>query len=67
MYLERDVSEVDRFDRLLRYVWLEDGTMVNEELVAEGYAQISTFPPDVKYVERFLAAQRAAREARLGL
>lgn len=67
VYLEKDVSETDRFDRLLRYVWLEDGTMVNEMLVAEGYAQVSTFPPDVKYAEQFLVAQSAAREARLGL
>ena len=67
VFLEKDVSETDRFDRLLRYVWLEDGTMVNETLVAEGYAQVSTYPPDVKYAERFLVAQRAAREARLGL
>ena len=66
MYLERDVSETDRFDRLLRYVWLEDGTMVNATLVAEGYAQVSTYPPDVKYVERFLAAQSAARESNWG-
>ncbi|MDA0263713.1 MAG: thermonuclease family protein [Chloroflexi bacterium] len=67
VYLEKDVSETDRYDRLLRYVWLEDGTMVNEMLVAEGYAQVSTFPPDVKYAERFLVAQRAARDAGLGL
>ena len=41
--------------------------MVNEVLVAEGYAQVSTFPPDVKYVERFLAAQSMARDAQRGL
>jgi endonuclease YncB( thermonuclease family) len=55
--LEPDVSETDRFGRLLRYAWL-DGTLFNEALVREGYAQVSTFPPDVKYVDRFLAAQR---------
>ena len=64
MWLEKDVSETDRFDRLLRYVWPEDGAMVNEALVAEGYAQVSTFPPGVKYVDRFLAAQGTTREAR---
>ena len=36
VYLEMDVSETDRFDRLLRCVWLEGGTMVNEALVAGG-------------------------------
>lgn len=68
--LEKDVSETDRYGRLLRYVWLEgpDGErMLNEELVAQGYAQVSTYPPDVKYQERFLRAQRAARAQGLGL
>lgn len=67
VYLEKDVSETDRFGRLLRYVYLEDGKMVNELLVAEGYAQVSTFPPDVKYQDRFLAAQQQARSANRGL
>jgi endonuclease YncB( thermonuclease family) len=65
--LEKDVSETDRFGRLLRYVWLPDGTMLNEVLVAEGYAQVSTFPPDVTYQERFLAAQQQAAAAGAGL
>jgi micrococcal nuclease len=65
--LEKDVSETDRFGRLLRYVYMPDGIMFNELLVAEGYAQVATFPPDVKYQERFLAAQRAAREQGKGL
>ena len=41
--------------------------MVNETLVAEGYAQVSTYPPDVKHQERFLAAQRQARDQGKGL
>jgi micrococcal nuclease len=68
--LERDVSDTDRFGRLLRYVWLaEDGSwlLVNEALVAEGYAQVTTFPPDVKYADRFLDAQARARERGVGL
>lgn len=64
--LEKDVSEVDRYGRLLRYVYL-DGVMVNETLVKEGYARVSTFPPDVKYHERFLVAEREARTANRGL
>ena len=68
--LERDVSDTDRYGRLLRYVWLREGSgwlLVNLELVATGYAQVATFPPDVKYAEDFLAAERAARMAGLGL
>jgi micrococcal nuclease len=67
VYLEKDVSETDKYGRLLRYVWLADGRMVNEVLVAEGYAQVSTYPPDVKYADRFLAAQQKAVAAGLGL
>ena len=68
--LEKDVSETDRFGRLLRYVWLVDGdrwTMVDLELVATGFAQVETDPPDVRYADRFRAAQRSAREAGVGL
>jgi micrococcal nuclease len=65
--LEKDVSERDSWDRLLSYVYLPDGRMLNEVLVAEGYAQVATYPPDVKYQERFLGAQRIARELCLGL
>jgi micrococcal nuclease len=64
--LEKDVSETDRYGRLLRYVWLGD-TLVNEELVKLGFARVSTFPPDVKYAERFLAAEQEARSAGRGL
>jgi micrococcal nuclease len=67
VWLERDVSQVDRFGRLLRYVWLDADVLVNDRLVAEGYAQVSTFPPDVRYVETFTASQRAAQEAGRGL
>jgi micrococcal nuclease len=61
-----DVEHLDRYGRTLAYVWL-GGELFNETLVREGYAVVTTFPPDVRYVDRFVAAQRAAREQRLGL
>ena len=64
--LEKDVSETDKYGRLLRYVWVDD-VMVNAELVRLGYAQVSTYPPDVKYQDLFLQLQRQAEEAGLGL
>lgn len=73
VWLEKDVSETDRYGRLLRDVWLRDASrpsgwlFVDLELVAEGFAQVSTYPPDVRYVDALLAAQRAARDAGLGL
>ncbi len=68
--LERDVSERDRFDRLLRYVWVRDGgdwKQVNLALVAGGYARVVTYPPDVRYVDLLLSAERDARQAKRGL
>jgi micrococcal nuclease len=68
--LEKDVSEVDRFGRLLRYVWLQEGTdwlLVNNELVRLGYANSSTYQPDVRYQGLFRNAEREARDANLGL
>ena len=69
--LERDVSDIDRFGRLLRYVWIETEEgwiLVNLELVRQGVATVVTFPPDVKYHDEvLLPAQREAREAGRGL
>ncbi len=71
LVLERDVSETDRFGRLLRYVWVVDDvgtyTLLNRELLLGGFARVTTHPPDVRYVEEFLAAERQARAAERGL
>jgi len=64
--LELDVEERDQYGRLLAYVYL-DGEMFNLNLVREGYAVVATYPPNVKYVEDFVAAQKAAREDGVGL
>ena len=68
--LERDVSETDQYDRLLRYAWLREGDawlMVNLELVRRGYAQVATYPPDVRWTDELRSAERAARDAGDGL
>lgn len=65
--LELDVERYDRYSRLLAYIWLPNGLMVNEELLARGYAMLLTYPPNVKYVERFIAAQRKAVAGGRGL
>ncbi|OGG05069.1 hypothetical protein A2Z33_07360 [Candidatus Gottesmanbacteria bacterium RBG_16_52_11] len=64
--LVRDVSETDRYGRLLRYVYVGN-TMINELLVREGYARVSTYPSDVTYQQLFLEAERYARQEHLGL
>jgi len=67
VYLEKDVSETDRYGRLLRYVFLADGTFVNAELVRLGYAQSVTYAPDVRHQNLFLKMQQEAMEAERGL
>lgn len=67
VYLEKDAGDTDKYGRLLRYVYLEDGTMYNELLAKEGYARIMTIPPNVKYKDKFLEAERYARENNKGL
>jgi micrococcal nuclease len=65
-WLELDVPLRDSEGRLLAYVYMGD-LMVNAELVRQGYAQVATLSPPVKYQEWFLRLQREAREARRGL
>ena len=64
--LERDISDTDRYGRLLRYVYV-DGLLVEAELVRGGYARARAYPPDVKYHERLEALEREARAAGRGL
>jgi micrococcal nuclease len=69
--LEKDVSETDQYGRALRYVWVQDGSswlLVNLELIRLGFASITTYPPDVKYVDAlYVDAQDEAQAAGLGL
>lgn len=69
--LERDVSDTDRFDRLLRNVWVPNAggglVMVGLELVRQGFAQVTTYPPDVRYVDLLLEVQDEARTREFGL
>lgn len=64
--LVKDVSDTDKYQRLLRYVYVRD-IFVNKYLVQEGFAQASTFPPDVKYSKQFKEAENFARQQKKGL
>lgn len=63
--LELDIRHVDRYGRQLAWVWRAD-TLVNERMLAEGWAMLYTLPPNVRYVDRLRDAERSAREARAG-
>lgn len=65
--LVKDVSDTDQYGRLLRYVYLEDGTFVNAELMRNGMARLVTFPPDVAQTANFRELQRMAQEAAAGM
>ncbi|MEH7392179.1 thermonuclease family protein, partial [Bacillus sp. JJ1474] len=78
VYLQKDVSDTDRYTRFLRIVWLDIPTndmdeneirtkMFNADLVLNGYAEPSTYPPDVKYSDYFVKFAREAREQNTGL
>lgn len=64
--LEFDIERTDRYGRLLAYVWIGD-KLFNEQILAKGFAQVSTYPPNVKYEDRFIKAQRQARNNNRGL
>jgi len=64
--LIKDVSETDIYGRLLRYV-LVDNIFVNYELVAQGYANTASFPPDIACIPTFQEAEQKASASKLGL
>ncbi len=65
--LEKDVSETDQYDRLLRYVYLLDGTFVNAELIRMGFAVAKAYPPDTKYHDQLESLEQEAINSGLGL
>lgn len=64
--LEKDVSETDKYNRLLRYIYI-DNIFVNEYLVKEGFAKSSSYPPDIKHQDQLKEAEKYARENNKGL
>jgi micrococcal nuclease len=75
--LEFDQLREDRYGRLLAYVYMTkcevrgsmcgQEEMVNEQLVAEGWAHIFSMPPNTRYAERFLQVQERAKAAKKGI
>lgn len=64
--LEKDITDRDKYNRLLRYIWLDD-VLVNLELVKQGFAYSYSYPPDIKYQDLFVKAQQEARDSKQGL
>jgi endonuclease YncB( thermonuclease family) len=69
VYLERDATqgEYDIYDRLLVYVWIDDTTLFNQKIIADGYAFEYTYRLPYRYQNLFKAAQQTARSTNTGL
>ena len=65
--LEFDVDQRDKYGRSLAYVWTENSEMVNLLMVKSGHAVLYTIPPNVRYTNELRAAQKEARNMRLGI
>ncbi len=67
VHLEFDVEQRDRYGRLLAYIYLQDGTFVNEKIIRDGYAYPLTVPPNVRHAHEFKQWFDEAREQKRGL
>jgi micrococcal nuclease len=71
IWLENDVTDSDRYDRLLRYVWVakNDGDiyLLNEVMVRDGFALAIRYTPDTARAEQLEAAQDRAASRSVGL
>ena len=65
--IEFDIRPRDQYGRLLGYVYLSSGKMLNEEIIKAGYANVMTYPPNVRYQEKFLKGYKEARDNKKGL
>lgn len=65
--IEMDAETKDTFGRTLAYVYLPDGRMVNQAILAEGLAQYFPYRQNMKHGKLLLNAQRSAMQARKGL
>ncbi|GAB6068199.1 thermonuclease family protein [Methylothermus subterraneus] len=65
--LEFDVEAQDKYGRTLAYLFTADGSHINQALVREGLAVTNIHPPNLKYAEAILAAQREAEIAKRGI
>lgn len=69
VWLEYDAASglTDKYDRTLAFVWLDSDTLLNEVLVAEGFAEEVTYTDGYAHQADLQAAEARAREAGAGL
>ena len=64
---DRSQEDTDKYGRILRYVYLKDGQLLNKKLIAEGYAHEYTYRIPYRFQKEFQAAEKAAAKAKAGL
>jgi micrococcal nuclease len=62
-----DISQADRYGRLLRYLYRDDGVFINDALVRSGFAFVYPYPPDVQEQPLLAESQTEARHKGLGV
>lgn len=65
--VELDKQKRDKYDRLLAYIFLDDGTNYNKLLLKKGLAKVAVFPPNVKYIDEFKSAEATAKRDKIGI
>lgn len=67
VHLEADRDDTDRYGRFLRYVYTEDGDMVNLQMVRRGHGEAVLYQPNDAHIDAMRQAETVAREANRGI
>ena len=67
VYIEYGKEPYDRYNRVLAYVYIDEDTMLNAQILKDGYAEVDTIKPNNKYEEYFLELEDEARQSNAGL
>jgi len=67
VYLEADVEDTDRYGRFLRYVYLDDGRMFNQQAIRMGYGEAVLYEPNDRHIGLMRRAQAQARQEQAGI
>ncbi len=67
VYVETDAEQIDKYGRLLAYLWTKRHVLINEKMINDGYAVMFPIEPNEKYSERFSKAEKRARKAKKGI
>lgn len=67
VYLEYGLDDKDEYGRKLAYLFLQDGSFFNREILSRGYAGLLLIPPNLKYAKELRKAATEARENSRGI